>query len=142
MLRKVLFLTVLVALSALILSAGIVYGADNTKPAIPGITVADDHPNGCVDCHKKVSDTKDYSLPAEIKAMAKDGKHPDVASMVKGPADCLKCHGEKAKLPLGKILHEAHLTGDDNHFITNYGGQCMYCHSLDKASGKMAVKGL
>lgn len=140
--KKVLFFTTLLALGALILSAGIVFGADNAKPAIPGITVADDHPNGCVDCHKKISDTKDYSLPGEIKAMAKDGKHPDVSSMVKGPADCLKCHGEKAKLPLGSILHRAHLTGESNHFVSSYNGQCMYCHKLDKATGELTVKGI
>ncbi len=140
-LRKILFLAVLAILGAMVLGTGIVYGADNAKPAIPGITVNDDRPNGCIDCHKKVSDAKDYSLPAEIKGMAKEGKHPDVASMIKGPATCLTCHSDKSKNPLGNVLHKAHLTGDSNHFVASYGAQCMNCHGLDKATGKMDVKG-
>ncbi|BAS26070.1 hypothetical protein [Limnochorda pilosa] len=106
---------------------------------IPGITVADDHPNGCVDCHKP--DSK-YSLQAEVTNLADAGGHPDVASKMKEPADCLMCHESDGRLPMGEIMHVAHLTGGaENHFISGYDGECMYCHSLGD-DGSIGVKGL
>ena len=93
---------------------------------IPGITVADPAPNGCVDCH--TSDKADDPLakltvlmdaynktgaPAFVKAAAQaaikaaggdpakiTGKHPTGGAMFKGqelPKACLQCHGGDGK---------------------------------------------
>ncbi|MBE3575263.1 MAG: hypothetical protein IMW99_07425 [Firmicutes bacterium] len=138
--KRSLILVLAAAVAMVALVAGAVMAAD--APKIPQITVADDHPNGCVDCHRKISADKDYSLQAEIKNMANEKKHPDVAAMIKSPKDCVKCHGANSKYPLGDILHQAHLSGPSNHFVSAYQGQCLYCHKYDKATGKMTVKGL
>ena len=56
---------------------------------LPGVTVEDDHPNGCVDCHQQTDDA-DYRLNVELKAL--EG-HPDISAMMKTvPADCAMCH--------------------------------------------------
>jgi hypothetical protein len=43
---KILFFLLLVA-GVVTVTVSLV-GADNDKPFLPGVTVADDHPNGCV----------------------------------------------------------------------------------------------
>ncbi len=120
--------------------------ADQPKvPEIPGITVADTKPNGCNDCHRKVDETRDYSLATEIKAMIQAGTHPKVSDRMLAdlPKQCLSCHKPDGKQPFSEVLHKAHLTGGaENHFITNYQGQCTYCHKLDPETGRMSVKGL
>jgi len=93
---------------------------------IPGVTVADPAPRGCVDCH--TSDKADDPLaklsvlmdaynksgaPASVKAAAQaavkaaggdpakiTGKHPVGGAMFKGqdlPKACLQCHGGDGK---------------------------------------------
>jgi len=114
------------------------YGGD--LPALKGITTKDDRPNGCVDCHKKISADKDYSIPAEL---AKVDGHPKVNKIVKVvPKDCMKCHKEGRKSgPIGPIVHEKHFENpSENHFVKKYGGDCLNCHSLDLKTGVMSVK--
>lgn len=116
-----------------------------TLPAIPGITAEDTHPNGCTDCHRKVSADRDYSLATEIANMVKEGRHPRVSDRMLQdlPKQCITCHKPDSKYPFGEIMHSAHLTGGaDNHFITNYQGQCMHCHAMDPQTGSITVKGL
>lgn len=114
-------------------------------PEIPGITVPDPKPGGCNDCHRKVDETRDYTLAAGLRAMIAAKTHPKVSErlMVELPKQCLTCHQEGGKHPFSEVLHRAHLVGGaKNPFITRYQGQCTYCHSLDPKTGKMTVKGL
>ncbi|TDA69351.1 MAG: hypothetical protein D9V47_05440 [Clostridia bacterium] len=89
-----------------------------------------DKPEGCNSCHQG-----EYSLANEIAKMAGEGKHVKVD--VKGPQDCLQCHANN----FAQKLHTAHLSGAENHFVTNYGGACVNCHVLGQ-DGKVVVKGL
>ncbi|SJZ31619.1 hypothetical protein [Selenihalanaerobacter shriftii] len=95
---------------------------------------------GCaVSCHKP--DSK-YNLKNEIKAMAKEGKHADVSSMVsnEGPEKCMTCHSSN----FGKILHEVHLVGtpEENHFLADVKSGtagCVSCHALDAETGEIGL---
>jgi hypothetical protein len=121
-----------------VLFATSLWGSEPNK--LSGITVKDEHPQGCVDCHVKVSDDKDYRLPAEL---AKVEKHPPIEKIVKVvPVDCLKCHKEGSKGgPLNLITHKKHYQNpSENHFISNYNGDCLNCHILDMSTFKMGVK--
>jgi hypothetical protein len=137
--RKVLL--ILAAAAGLAVAALILTAADNAKPPyLPGITVADDNPNGCVDCHKIQADGQDYRLNVSL---AKLGKHPKIDAIVKQlPDGCLMCHKEGGKVEaLNLVLHKAHyVKGADSAFVKFYQGACLNCHKLDKASGKMSVK--
>ena len=139
--------TVLLVIAGMVLGSFVAaMAAEQGKvPAIPGITTKDTTPNGCNDCHRKVSAERDHSLAAEIAAMVKEGRHPRVPDRMLQdlPKQCVTCHKPDSKYPMGAVMHKAHLVGGaDNHFITNYQGQCMYCHSLDPKTGKIGVKGL
>ncbi|WP_324715946.1 hypothetical protein U7230_11310 [Carboxydochorda subterranea] len=135
-----------IVIGVLLTSVVAAMAAEQPKvPAIPGITAEDTHPNGCTDCHRKVSPDKDYSLPTEIANMVKAGTHPKVSErMMKDlPKQCLTCHKPDSKHPFAQVMHKAHLTGGaENHFISNYQGQCMNCHQLDPKTGSISVKGL
>lgn len=88
-------------------------------PEIPGITIKDEKPNGCVDCHKNYPEyKKDGRLSTSIKEWATEGveqelvdiarttatkkkkikgKHPDISKSMqkqgaKIPTLCLHCH--------------------------------------------------
>jgi mono/diheme cytochrome c family protein len=109
-------------------------------PYLPGITTADEHPNGCVDCHKNQGEGQDFRLNVSL---AKLGKHPKIDAIVKKlPEDCMMCHREGGKVsPLFLMLHKAHYeNGNNSPFIKFYQGSCLNCHKLDAASGKMTVK--
>jgi nitrate reductase cytochrome c-type subunit len=100
--------------------------------AIPGLNATDKNPNGCVDCHKG-----DYSLANEI---AKVKGHPKISKTT--PKDCLVCHKSGSKNAFGPILHKAHLTGTDNHYMASYADSaCTNCHKLDKNTGIWDNKG-
>jgi hypothetical protein len=130
-------------------------------PSIPGITTEDIKPNSCVDCHKLYTEPRKFDgrLTTQIKGWMKkvepgllekaqkampegiklEGKHPDVSTFVKViPHDCLACHSSKSsRVPqFRQMIHLIHLTGEDNHFIKNFQGQCTYCHKLDKDTGR------
>lgn len=130
---------------------------------IPGINVADPYPKACVDCHVnkppmdarlgtqmsqwmagKVNpallSTVQGSAPAGLKLK---GKHPDAAdSLGDVPAACADCHSGDSKKapPLAAMVHRIHLTGGDkNHFMTEFQGECTYCHKLDTATGAWSI---
>lgn len=116
-------------------------------PEIPGITVDDVKADGCVDCHYKESDEKDYRLSTSLKELSEQGKHPDVSAMVNTiPDDCVMCHSEQmaegmGTEALGPMMHKIHLVGGaDNYFITGYEGQCTHCHALDMETGGFSIK--
>lgn len=116
-------------------------------PDIPGITVKDPKPNGCVDCHRKVSEERDYRLTRYIGELAKKGEHPDVVAAINTiPTDCMMCHSKSAAKDIGTepfaaLLHKIHLVGGkENHFITKYQGKCTYCHALNKETGEWRIK--
>jgi hypothetical protein len=107
---------------------------------LSGITVADEYPNGCVSCHVKVSDDKDLRLIAVLKKVE---KHPAIEKMVKTvPSDCLKCHKEGSKAGLFNLItHKNHFSNpQENAFVSNYKGNCLACHTLDKNTFVMSVK--
>ncbi|NLY55465.1 MAG: hypothetical protein GX058_03025 [Firmicutes bacterium] len=85
---------------------------------------------GCAACH-----TGNYSLAKEANAIQ---GHPKVADNANYDA-CVRCHGPNSKWPFGPILHKGHLVGADNHFITNYGGDCKLCHVLDANKGTFTI---
>ncbi|MFQ5834507.1 MAG: cytochrome c3 family protein [bacterium] len=136
-------------------------------PEIPGITVEDAKPQGCVDCHRKVSPERDYRLTVHAEEWTKEvpsellkkaqaaappgvtmkGKHPEIGAVITTiPKDCLTCHSEQTAKTIGappfvRLLHLIHLVGgEENHFVTNYQGQCTHCHSLNKATGEWTIK--
>jgi hypothetical protein len=134
---KILFFLLLIA--GVVTITVFLVAADNNKPFLPGVTIADEHPNGCVDCHK-ISGDNDYRLNVELANL--DG-HPKIDAIVKNvPQDCLMCHKEGAKAgPLNLITHKDHYRNpNDNSFIKYYQGACLNCHSVSPGSGKMAIK--
>ena len=136
--RKILFSLLLAgAVSAVIL---VFVAADNDKPFLPGVTVTDEHPNGCVDCHALAGEGRDYRLNTEV---AKVEGHPKIDAIVKTvPNDCLLCHKEGTQAgPLNLITHRVHYRHpNDNAFIRVYRGACLNCHKVNPGSGVMSVK--
>jgi hypothetical protein len=131
---------VVLALSIVLLCAlslGTVFGEDVLK--LSGITIKDEHPNGCVDCHKVAGEGQDYRLNVELAAAG----HPDISKIVKTvPEDCAMCHKTGAKAgALNTQAHHLHYVNpDENHFIAYYFGDCLACHALNVATGEMSVK--
>ena len=118
------------------LAVGFVAAADS--PFLPGLTVADDHPNGCVDCHK-ISGENDYRLNTDLAAEG----HVDISMIVRTvPNDCYMCHKEGAAAgALNELTHASHYKNPaENHFVEFYQGACLQCHSLDAETGVMGVK--
>ncbi len=142
----------LVGTSLLLLVGGIAFvtfgqQGEPAMPEIPGITVDDVKADGCVDCHYKESDEKDYRLSTSLKELSEQGKHPDVSAMMTTvPDDCVMCHSEQmaegmGTEPLGPMMHKIHLVGGaDNHFITSYQGQCTHCHGFEEGTGEFSIK--
>jgi len=133
-----------------------VFTQETELPEIPGITITDDHPNGCVDCHRDRPDIgRDFRLSTHIREWATEGAeeeimelaeaawpeaslsgmHPDVSGMVATqelPTFCINCHADGSDKPLYRVLHLIHFTGgEENHFLTSYGGFCTQCHAVD-----------
>jgi len=134
-------------------------------PEIPGLTVADRFPGGCVDCHtNRPSENLDVRLSTQMKQWRTEvgakllakvqavmpegtrlrGKHPPVskAAFADVPNACLTCHRGQLKTapPLGAMLHALHLTGGkDNHFIALFQGACTHCHKLDQERGTWSI---
>ena len=131
-------LVMLAAIFTVTLTAQVLPGED--LPSLSGLTVKDEHPNGCVDCHVKVSADKDNRLNAELKNVE---KHPPVDKIVKkAPDGCLLCHKEGSKAgALNIIVHKDHFSNTkENDFVTNYNGDCLNCHSLDTNTWQMGMK--
>jgi hypothetical protein len=107
---------------------------------LPGITVKDPYPNGCVDCHIDQGGGKDSRVMAEL---AKINAHPKVDKIVKTvPKDCLICHKAGPKPPVfSQAMHLVHFQKpSENAFVTAYKGACLNCHTLDLSTGVMSVK--
>ncbi|MGE5177993.1 MAG: hypothetical protein ACM3PF_02745 [Bacteroidota bacterium] len=131
---------------------------------IPGINAPDEFPNGCVSCHVNLPERHmdqrlstlmkgwtvkvDPALLAKAQAAAPaavtlKGKHPAVSAALKDvPAGCVKCHGAASKKapPFARLIHRIHLVGaDENHYMTEFQGECTYCHKLNQATGAWSV---
>ncbi len=118
---------------------GVVSVSAADTPFLPGVTVKDEHPNGCVDCHRQ-TERGDYRLNAEV---AKVKGHPNIDRIVKtAPNDCLMCHKAGAKAgPLSQVVHKIHFSDpSENHFVSHYQGACLNCHAIDLSTGAMSVK--
>lgn len=128
--RFIVAVTVMVAVTAFGL-----WAQEHVK--LPGINSEDQHPNGCVDCHK-ISGDSDYRLNVSLREVA---GHPAIDSIVNTlPDDCMMCHGSYAA-KLNTITHTSHYANpEENHFVAYYGGQCLECHSIDVDTGKTDVK--
>lgn len=142
--KKGLLIALAVALLLGLGAAVVVHTQEEEVPQLPGITVEDPKPQGCVDCHKPRPDIgRDFRLSVELQEI--EG-HPDISGMVATqeiPELCMQCHTEKFK-PLSNIVHKRHYEFEEdpleNHFIASYQGQCLYCHTLDLKTGEMGVK--
>ena len=135
--KKILFLVLLVGLFMSV--STVLMAAEGAQPFLPGITSVDEHPNGCVDCHKNGGEGKDYRLNVSLAAIG----HVKIDAIVKTiPNDCMICHKEGSKAEEIQVrLHEAHYNNPDkNHFVAFYQGACLNCHKLDVASGEMSFK--
>jgi hypothetical protein len=109
-------------------------------PFLPGLTVKDTTPNGCVDCHKLIDAKHDYRLNV---GLAQNDEHPDITKIVKKvPTDCFMCHKEGTKAgPLQTQLHKVHYQKPaENPFVTMYNGACLNCHALKVETGIVSVK--
>ena len=127
---------------------------------IPGLTMEDKFPKGCVDCHINMPDINQderistlmsrwyknagAKLLDKAKAVTQSGIglkgiHPPASESLKDiPAACIACHSEKDSKapPLVPLLHSIHLTGgEDNHFLTIFQGECTHCHKMDPGKG-------
>ncbi len=124
---------------ALILAGALALSWADSEVELAGITVEDEHPNACVDCHAQ-SDSGDHRLNVALKEME---DHPDITRIVRNlPADCAMCH--KANMPAGglsEVVHMAHYANpDENHFVASYNGECLACHALNTSTGVMSNK--
>lgn len=130
---------------------------------VPGVNAPDAFPRGCVDCHvsKPGLDARlssqlarwtagkvDAGLLAQAQGAAPaglklKGKHPDAEDALTDiPVGCQDCHSDDSKKapPLARLVHRIHLTGgDQNHFLTEYQGECTHCHKLDAKTGAWSM---
>lgn len=138
-------------------------GALPSAREIPGITSADKFPRACVDCHINMPDiNRDERIGTmmsewtsgvrkELLDKARSvanggaslrGRHPAVTGALEDiPAACVTCHErtDSRAPPLGPLLHIIHLTGQENHFLRIFQGECTHCHKLDTDTGKWSM---
>jgi hypothetical protein len=168
MLRRLLVSAFLIAVP-LALFSDVGMAEDNQKqlpPArkIPGLTIEDKFPNGCVDCHINMPNIKQderistlmsgWNKKVETKLLKKaqavagagvtlQGVHPPAPESLKDiPTACINCHNKEKGTtpPFAALLHVIHLTGgDDNHFLTIFQGECTYCHKMNVTTGVWIV---
>ncbi|HEY0867070.1 MAG TPA: hypothetical protein VGE01_06825 [Fimbriimonas sp.] len=124
------------AFSAAALACGVMaLQQQGEAPSPPDMTSPKAFPNGCVGCHAKTP-AGDHRLSVAL------GKtHADALKQVKNvPADCSKCHRPGTKLvPMNTLLHKLHYA-EQGFFTTGFGGQCLHCHKMDPATGKVTLK--
>lgn len=120
----------------IVLSVILVAADNDSSPLLPGLTSADEFPNGCVDCHKK-----DSSARAINVILADLDDHPNVAAMMKTiPDSCNMCHkegGSAEPLQSHKIHYE---DPHSNKFVVEFDGSCLHCHRLNISDNSMALK--
>lgn len=134
----VLCLSLGIALTGLVVV--LTASSQDAGPFLPGVTVTDEHPNGCVDCHLNAGEDRDYRLNVSLKEI--EG-HPDITHIVKNlPADCGMCHRDGTDAgSISLITHKDHYKNpEENHFVSGYQGACLNCHTLDTATGEMGIK--
>ena len=109
--------------------------------AAPATTaLADDYPEGCVSCHANEGgvDLRLNTLLARIG----HGRGGERTKEI--PVGCNRCHvsdGSGVAPPTRTLVHTLHYRNpNENVFVTQYGGNCLHCHSMDGASGKAAIK--
>lgn len=137
---------------------------DTASRAVPGISAPDPFPNGCVDCHASYPDRDldvrlstflarwRQGIEPRLLAMAQavspvgvelQGRHPDAAdSLASIPDACSSCHEQDPERapPFAPLLHAIHLTGgSQNHFISEFNGECTFCHKLDQETGRWSI---
>jgi hypothetical protein len=159
MLRKSLTWSLVVALILAVGTGLAVYTQEESVPAIPDITVDDPHPNGCVDCHRRAGDDRDYRLSTAIAEWAEEGvseallersqaawpdvflegQHPAVAEFVADqplPQSCFNCHKDDSGIPLDPLVHTLHFAGGgQNRFVAGDNGRCLHCHTMNADVG-------
>ena len=126
--------------TALILAGALTLSWADTDVQLSGITIDDAHPNGCVDCHSQQSGGDDDRLNIVVNAIT---DHPNITPIAKKiPEDCTMCHRSGvAAGALNTQVHRIHYENPgENHFIDEYNGECLSCHSLNTATGQMTVK--
>jgi len=131
---------------------------------IPGLTAPDVFPRGCVDCHvilpERNMDVRISTLMQQwqvkveptlldrVRAftpagMRLKGQHPKLeAATADIPGTCLDCHSQASKSapPFARLLHGLHLVGgESNHFMTQFQGDCTYCHKLDVETAEWSL---
>lgn len=141
-------------------------GGAELPPArgVPGVSSADLHPHGCVDCHVQIPemnvDARFGTLMAKLEqevepkllemarasspeGVAIRGRHPPVPGALKDiPTSCNPCHAADSRTapPFARLLHRIHLSSDPrNVFMTVYQGECTHCHKLDGVSGVFSM---
>jgi hypothetical protein len=132
--------------------------------SIPGITVEDVFPNGCIDCHIDYTEMKldtrfstllsrwqqgaEPALLAKAQACSPQGvqlagRHPEASDVLEDvPAGCIACHASEVESapPFAEMIHAIHLAGgSSNHFVTVFQGECTHCHKLDVETGRWAM---
>jgi len=142
-------------------------GSDAAPPGLaemPGLTVEDRFPRGCVDCHinmpqinqderlSSVMSNWTLQVPPEILKKTRlvvgndkplKGRHPRSDQMFQAiPRNCLNCHenGSGSIVPIIPLIHLIHLSGGEkNHYLSLFEGQCTHCHKLEPNTGTMTV---
>ena len=129
----------LLLVTAVVVGALFLLGAGDGKPFLPGVNVKDDYPKGCVDCHRDEGGGHQKRLN---ESLAEQG-HVNIEAIVKQiPKDCAMCH--RAGVAAGSIQLISHKThyqnAEENHFVTEYQGACLNCHTLNSDTGDMGMK--
>lgn len=132
---------------------------------IPGLTAKDEFPKACVSCHVNLPEKKeDERLSTLMKPMSEkvepallakaqlaapagvklQGKHPRITpAMLRNiPGACIKCHTPTSKKAPGfdRMMHLIHLAGGgENHFLSEFQGECTHCHKLNEKTGAWSV---
>lgn len=129
--------------------------------SIPGINAEDPFPRACVSCHVVLPNGMDVRLSTLVgqwregadsafvavaqsaapAGMTLTGTHPSV-STDDIPGGCLMCHGRTSTMapPFARLLHRIHLGGGDQSiFLTEFQGECTYCHKLDLTTGAWSI---
>ncbi len=163
---KVLFGAVLIG----VLSFFMVGAQPSALPAWPGVTIPDDKPNGCVDCHRQTAN-RDLRLSTTLRLWATQGspkeainvaeavfprattlmgRHPDVTRIITTgavpiPTQCITCHRSQGR-PITTVIHLLHLSQNPEFVSNRYtftersGNNCTSCHAININTGAMTIK--
>lgn len=141
-------------------------GAASQLPReVPGITVPDAFPQGCVDCHLRYPEQAlDVRFSTLLSGWAREvepglmemarsasrpgvtlvGRHPEVDAEVLSriPRSCISCHTRRVdEAPdFPSLTHLIHLRGGgQNPFLSVFGAECTHCHKMDPDRGTWTV---